>query len=546
MFLVTPAVSEEVVFVRRASGLVRELEWYDVMIWALACPAASGMTYYAVKMLGDPTAYGGNEVLAFFLAGLMWLPLIVSFAMIASSFPRSSSLYVFVSRVIHPIVGYIPFWYWIVGGGAAMVSGFILYIGVKALAGAWTVAGVMMNNPSLISASYVLTNPWYQFGIALILIAVLWAINYFGTRAIKWTLRIITIIPLAITVIVLAGLAMVGLNAGLRNWDAIFGAGTAQAIMNAAFKGGNWYGTQVEPLKALPMWSGTYGMLLWTLWAWTGFEAVTFVGSEVKNPTKNYIKGYTGGFIAIMILYLANAFLVPYACNYKFMAAYSYLQMDYPDVLSKIMHGLPTPDPSVPLMASVAFMNAAFAIIIGIAYFLWYLNTAMVCWVGGVRGFFSLAFDRLAPEKLAEVSPRWAAPTWANHITAIIAFLGAVFTLGDSMGSAMAAGVVSFMDFSCLFFVWPVGLALMMIPWWRPELFKRMTFQSKAACFIAGILTFAVGWYFMIFTTYTDIPVMLTNIIVGIIGLLVFIWMSARNRARGIEVEKIYSQIPPA
>lgn len=32
-------MSEEI-FVRRASGLVRELEWYDVAIWALATPAA--------------------------------------------------------------------------------------------------------------------------------------------------------------------------------------------------------------------------------------------------------------------------------------------------------------------------------------------------------------------------------------------------------------------------------------------------------------------------------------------------------------------------
>ena len=39
----------EEVFVRRASGLVRELSWFDVMIWAIACPAASGMTYYAVR-----------------------------------------------------------------------------------------------------------------------------------------------------------------------------------------------------------------------------------------------------------------------------------------------------------------------------------------------------------------------------------------------------------------------------------------------------------------------------------------------------------------
>ncbi|MGC8975587.1 MAG: APC family permease [Thermoprotei archaeon] len=536
----------EEVFVRRASGLVRELEWYDVMIWAIACPAASGMTYYAVKMLGDSSAYGGNEVLAFFLAGLMWLPLIVSFAIISSSFPRSSSLYVFVSRVIHPIIGYLPFWYWIVGGGAAMVSGFILFIGIKALGGAWAVAGLLSGNSFLISSAYAVTDPMTQFIIALILVVLLWALNFFGTRAIKWTLRIVTIIPLTITVGVLVGLALAGPNTGFSNWDKVFGAGTSSAIMKAAFEGGKYGDIQVEPLSAVPLWDGTYSMLLWTLWAWTGFEAVTFVGSEVKNPTKSYLKGYVGAFIAIMLLYTANAFLLPLACNYDFMAAYAYLQMNYPDVLSQILKGLPTPDPSVPLMASVTFLNAWLAILIGIAYFLWYLNTAMVCWVGGVRGFFSLAFDRSMPEKLTEVSPRWASPTWANHLTALIAFLGVIFTLLDSMGSSLAAGVVAFMDFSCLFFVWPVGLALMLIPWWRPELFKRMTYQMKSVLFVVGALTFGIGWYFMIFTAYTDIPVLMTNILVGLIGVIVFVVMAARNRSRGIEIEKVYSEIPPA
>jgi amino acid transporter len=539
-------MGEEEVFVRRASGLVRELEWYDVMIWSIACPAAAGMTYYAVKMLGDASAYGGNEILAFFFAGLMTLPLVVSCAIISSSFPRSGSLYVFVSRVLHPVIGYLPFWYWIIGGGALMVCGFECFIGVKALAGAWTVAGLLSNNPSLISIAYAVTNPMNQFVIAIILALVLWALNYFGTKVIKWTLRLITIIPLTITVIVLVGLALAGPNAGLANWDKVFGAGTSSTIMKIAFEGGEYAGTTVEPLQPVDFWTGTYGMLLWTMWAWSGFESVTFVGSEVKNPTKSYIKGYIGAFIAIMILYVANAYLLPYVCNYDFMAAYSYLQMDYPDVLSGILKGLPAPDPSVPLMASVTLLNPWLAIFIGIAYFLWYYNTAMVCWVAGVRGFFSLAFDRNMPEKLTEVSPKWLSPTWANHVGLIVALLGVVFTLGDSLGSSLAHGVVAFMDFSTYFFVWPVGLALMLVPWWKPELFKRMTYQMKTVLVIAGALTFAVGWYLMIFTAYTDIPVLMTNILVGLIGVLILTAMAARNRSKGIEIEKIYAEIPPA
>ncbi|MEM1549777.1 MAG: APC family permease [Candidatus Methanomethylicia archaeon] len=536
----------EEIFVRRASGLVRELEWYDVMIWSIACPAASGMTYYAAKMLGDPSAYGGNVAFAFFLAGLMWLPLIVAFAMISSSFPRASSLYVFVSRTIHPVLGYIPFWYWIIGGGAAMVSGFILFIGVKALAGAWAIAGILSGSKWLMDIAYVVTDPWYQFGIAIILTIILWALNYFGIRVLKWTLRIITCIPLAITIAVLVGLAIAGPNAAFTNWDKIYGAGTSANIIKAAFEGGEWFGTSVEPLSAVSFWEGTYAMLLWTLWAWTGFESVTFVGSEVKSPTKSYIRGYIGAFITIMALYLANGFLIPFVGNYDFIAAYSYLKMNYPDVLSEIVHGLPVADASVPLVASAAFFNPIIAVLIGIAYFLWYFNTAMVCWIGGVRGFFSLSFDRALPEKLAEVSPKWAAPTWANHLTFILAILGVFFTLGDSLGSELASGIVAFMDFSCLIFVWPVGLALMLLPWWKPELFKAMIIPSKIASLIIGALVFAIGWYFMIFTAYTDIPVLLTNIIVGTVGVLILAFMMAKNRARGIPVEKIYSEIPPA
>jgi amino acid transporter len=255
-----------------------------------------------------------------------------------------------------------------------------------------------------------------------------------------------------------------------------------------------------------------------------------------------------------MLLYAANAYLVPLAGNYDFIAAYSYLKMDYPDVLSSILKGLPTPDPSVPLVASVALAHPllhpmlimVITLLIGFAYFLWYLNTAVVCWVAGVRGFFAMAFDRAMPEKLASVSARLAAPTWANLLTAFIAFLGVVFTLLDAMGSALAAGVVAFMDFSCLFFVWPVGLALILIPWWRPDLFKQMTCQSKALLVFVGSLTFMIGWFYMVFTAYTEIPVVATNILVGIIGIWVFAAMAARNRRRGIEIEKIYYEIPPA
>ena len=539
---------KEEIFVRRASGLVRELSWFDVLIWSMAGPAASGMTYYAVKMLGDPTAYGGNEVLAFLIAGIMFLPIVIAAMTIASSFPRSSSMYVFVSRVVHPIVGYIPFWYYI-AMSLTFSAGFLMVLGIKAMAGAWAIAAIGSHSAAQLSIAKTLTHPITGFYISVIMIFILWIFNYFGVKTVKWSMRIITIIPLSITVFVLGGMLVEGPNAAMHGFDTIFGTGAAQQVMNAAFKGGTYFGTSIDPLVSVGLGLGTYGMLLWTLWAWSAVEGVTFVGSEVKNPGKSYIKGYIAGWIAVMILYVANAAIIPWSGNYNFLAAYSYMAGNYPDVLTKMFpafQGMYPPAGSVPLVAALIWPAPAIAITIGIGYFLWYFNTSAVLWVGAVRGFFSMAFDRLLPEKLTNVSARWAAPTWANHLTAFMAFLGALLGLLDSMGSNLATGALSVLDFGSLIFIWPVGLGMLMVPWWKPELYKRMTVQSKAVLATVGVIMFGLGWWMMLLTAYYDITIQILNAVIGTVGILVFVLMVAHDKKMGIPVDKVFSEIPPA
>lgn len=123
---------ETVVFARRASGLVRELSWWDVLLFTLAGPAASGMTYYTVKV---PGLYpGGNIVLAFLVGLIIWIFPVIVLAIFASSFPRSGSLYVVISRVLHPLFGFIPNWTYVLGGGAALAVGFLNYLGLIPIA----------------------------------------------------------------------------------------------------------------------------------------------------------------------------------------------------------------------------------------------------------------------------------------------------------------------------------------------------------------------------------------------------------------------------
>ncbi len=539
-------MSEEVVFVRRASGLVRELSWIDVALWSIACPAASGMTFYAVKVLGYPDTYGGNIALAFLIAGLIFLPLTIAFYYVAASFPRSNSMYVVVSRTLHPVLGYLPFWYYIVGGGGAMVSGFIMYIGLKAFSGPVAVAGLATGNKALIDMAHALIDPLNQMIIAIILVIILWLLNLGGMKVIKWTMRIATIIPLSVTIITLVALAFVGQNNGMAAFDALYGPGSASKIMSVAFKEEAAKQYNIPVLTPNPVFIGTYGMLFWTLWAWTGLEITTFVGSEVKDPGKSYLRGLFIGYAVIMALYLFNAAILPYVFNYDFLAAYAYLKAEYPDVLSNLLPGKPLPEPSVPFYVAIAFPHPVIAIIVGLAYFLWYFNTAIPCWVACVRGFFSMSFDRAMPEKLASVSARFAAPTWANHITAIIAGLGAIITYYEALGAELATALISWLDFSLFIIIWPLGLALMLLPWWRPEIFEGTVFKSKIATSALGAVVFILGWWLMLYTSYPEPTVQMVNIAAGAIGIIIYTYMMARNRARGIDPSKIYGQIPPA
>ena len=337
-----------------------------------------------------------------------------------------------------------------------------------------------------------------------------------------------------------------GPGQGVAAFESVYGAGSASKIMSVAFNENVSKQYNVPVLTANPLLIGTYGMLFWTLWAWSGLEVTTFIGSEVKDPGRSYLKGLFVGYAVVMALYLFNAFILPYVFNYDFLAAYAYLKANYPDVLSSLLPGKPLPEPSVPFYISIAFPNPALAILVGLAYFLWYLNTAIPVWVAAVRGFFSMSFDRALPEKMASVSPRFAAPTWANHVTAIIAGLGAVITYYEALGATLATALISWLDFSLFIFVWPVGLSLTLLPWWRPEIFERTVFKSRIATSVLGIIVFAIGWWLMLYTSYPEPSVQMVNIAAGVIGISVYTYMMARNRARGIDPSKIYGQIPPA
>jgi amino acid transporter len=528
---------ETVVFARKASGLVRELNWWDVLLITIAGPAASGMTYYSVKI---PGVYpGANMVGAFLLGGLLWLAPVILIAVFASSFPRSGSMYVGISRSTHPILGFIPNWLWSVSCGLSV--GFLNYIGLYVLGSAMQLAGHISGSEGWVNAGNWVDDNYHRLWLSLLMTVGVWFLELQGLARLKWFIRTVIYAPLVLT---LVALILFFITKGTEGFDAIYGAGAAAKVTALA---------QEKGITDAIMPSGeALGMaLLWVFWAYTAVESISFVGSEVKTPRTSFLRGMGIGFATIVALYCLNAWGPGVSFGSTFVRDYGWLYYNYPDDLAKALGVSAAAAPSIPVYAAFCGKVAWLAVVLGVGYFLWYLNTSVAMWMGTVRAIFAMSFDRQLPLGLCKVGKN-GAPTMATHFIGILALIGCFIGLGDALGTDSAAVMIAILDYTGMYFIWTVGLAALFLPFTRPDLFEKSTFQYRFAGMplmsILGGFVLGVGFYMI---TNVGLELSRTYAQIGMAaivcaGLITVAAMYAKNRREGIDPNQIFAQIPPS
>jgi len=294
------------------------------------------------------------------------------------------------------------------------------------------------------------------------------------------------------------------------------------------------------------------GVLLSVLWAYSALEVTSFVGSEVKTPRTSFLRGLLLGAVAVGVLYTVNAWASGYSFGTEFIRDYSYMfyTSDTTNAALQEAMGQVPPAPVMPFYAGINGGAGWLAILLGLCYFFWFANTAILIWLAGVRGIFSMAFDRQLPLKLASVGGS-GNPTWANHFLAIFAFVGVLMAYGTEVGAGWAVQTLALLDFGALFFIWPMGLAAIMLPFLRTDLFEKSTFQytwgGVPVITIIGVACFLVGWWmmgvvgqYMVFWSTMATAIMLAA------GFILVVFMYAKNRRDGIDPNKIFAEIPPS
>src|SRR5215475_3004868 len=100
----------EDLFVRNATGLVREVSRWDALIMnTLGMNVALGAVFLLLQ--GPGNFPGGNMLLAILIGTIvMAFTLLWVYSEFASAMPRSGGDYVFVSRALHPFLGWLLSW----------------------------------------------------------------------------------------------------------------------------------------------------------------------------------------------------------------------------------------------------------------------------------------------------------------------------------------------------------------------------------------------------------------------------------------------------
>ncbi len=519
-----------VIFTRRASGLVRELSWFDVFIFVVAGPAASGVMFYSVSTAADFP--GASLPLAFLIGLIIFLPITLLVAISSATMPRSGGLYIAVSRVLGPTLGYLSSWLLFVGYGIS--SGVLSYLLVGLVGSAFSTAGLGSGIGWLATAGGAMQTPLWQTIGGVLCVGLFWVVAYKGIRKMKAMMRAIFFIPLVGTVIAVIWFFVSGSDVA-SSFDLAWGEGAFEAI-RAGARASDWQ----EPGLSL---LSTFKALLVVIWAYQSITIINYAGGEIKTPKTSMLRGFMIGTVFVGLFYVVIVLSV-YRAFGGFIGSYDHLFDTNPELLREIMGGLV--QPSVPFYFMSLAGNVWFGLVVAVAIALWFANSILPGFLANSRLAFALSMDKSFPQALSAVNRRTGSPTNAVHLNAAFCLLGVLLMRLEVDVILSILGLTSF------FIFWPFGLAAMLLPYHKPEIYERSPVKLELfgvpVMTILGAFTFGVGWFFIYvcLTVENFSPtVMLSLIAFMIAGLIVYLYQQNRNRREGIDVSQIYSQVPP-
>jgi amino acid transporter len=514
-------------FVRQSSGLVREVGTADTLFYGLA---QIGLAFVIFTIAAWAAYPGASIELATLFTVLGTLAVGITYALFSIAYPRSGGEYVFLSRVVHPLPGFVvsfgqAFWEaFYVGLNGAFLSLF----GLAPLFGA---LGLQTGSAALTDLGEFFTQPLGMFLVGTTVILFFATVLTRATRTFFRVQRGFLLVAgasLALTFVVLL-LGAVGVYDFEANLEARAGPGAYATVLSSAREAG----TDLSPGFDLGQ---TLSFMVYPAFSILFAVLSVSFGGEIRNIKRSQIVGIPGAMVVAGAILILFPLLLREAVGTEFLRAAS--GGEFPLALEPLANTFTYLIADNPLLTLLMGIWTVVLIPYGGGVAMLYASRAVLAW----------SMDGVAPAALSDVSPRRHAPAKAVIAVALVGeVMLALYAFTDMF--AVLSGLLGF----AIGFI-AVTLAGVVFPRLKRDVFDG----SAAAIRVGGVplitVTGAIGSLFLAFIIYrtfvddaqgANTPASIrTAAGVLVVGAVWFLVARALQRRRGTNIDQRFAEIP--
>lgn len=516
----------EGIYARRASGLVRNISAWDAMIFNIMVMAPMAILVYGVwASLVYPGAHLPTTAL---LAIPISIVIGLFYALFSISMPRAGGDYIWVSRLLHPSVGY--------------AINFFLFMVILSVAGAYipwftqyTLAPVLEANGMTDLAAMVSSNEFaFVFAVIYYIIcAIIISRGAKATTRVLWAFFILVLMGLAIYA---GSLIFIGRDIFAANFSTATGVSYETIIEKASEAG----------YPATFILTATLLGLTFTYINFLGFHFSVYLAGEIKEVHKSQIIAIIG---AVLIFGFIDwlAYEVAYiGMGGEFLGALSYLYAIGSDV-----YPFGAKEPYFMWLFRYAVDPSIFTIFM-VGWGAMVLAAILTYVAAAVRFVFAWSFDRVVPTFLSNVDIRYHSPYAALIFVTVVAIIFQALWLWTPLLQYFAYIVFGWMIMQII-----TSIAALVFSKKRPDIWERSPAIVRAKigpisifgllAVISMILAAYLGYASIspAFVGELDPAIMVFTIGLFLIGFVIYFVSSLYHRKVGIPLELSFKELPP-
>ena len=543
-------------FVRKATGMVRSWSVFDAFIYAFFSINLVTLGFYSFSQM---YYFGGGLIPALIISAVFIIFEVIVYSSLIAVMPRSGGDYVWQTRIFGGSIGFIlaitgwwfTLWLWTPIYGDMLrqivLTPLLGVLGLKDLAVWFAGRGTALFVCSLLTLGFVS------------LVIMLGMKSY--ARIQKYSFYA-GMVGLLIVLILLFTGSPEAFQAGFeQNSAAIFG--TQPGLYEATVAAGT------EAGAATPLLGGSLGLIFLTLpWLvffnlWPNWGATLY--GEVRGATdyKRNFAGMAWALIGVTVLGVLFFLGVARTIGWNFYMQANAAWWNYSWGYTDQVPPLPVwPNPA--MLAVFLTNNRLIQIIVMLLMSFWWFGWAGTLFLSSTRVVFAAAFDRLLPEKVAELDERTGTPVNAMLlmvVPAVIVSLLYAYNIGGFISVTLAATqAIAIMYFG-------TAIAAIILPYKKKALYEASPIaQMKVAgiplitiagVIFGGFLAFLlIEWFFDPWLNTDGVPPGLYGISLANTNSVIFLlatyglaaalyyYFKARRRTEGIDLDKVQAEIP--